>query len=89
MLELYPQHYAMMCLGYATGLRPSSLRALRRKGSTFDVLWTEGVMLVRRSATLGEIMETTKTKYRQRIRVAPDLMNILRSHAERPRVTPP
>jgi hypothetical protein len=53
------QHYAMTCLGYATGLRPSSLRALRRKGETPDVLWDEGVILVRRSATLGEIPNET------------------------------
>jgi integrase len=30
--EMSPQHYAMTFLGLATGLRPSSLRLLRRKG---------------------------------------------------------
>jgi integrase len=82
MHELFPQHYAMTCLGFATGLRPSSLRCLRRTGETPDILWDEGVILVRRSATLGEVMDTTKTKYRQRISVAPDLMTVLRWHVE-------
>ena len=39
--ELFPQHYAMTYLGFATGLRPSSLRPLRRCGATPDVLWNE------------------------------------------------
>jgi hypothetical protein len=29
MRALYPQHYAMTALGFATGLRPSSLRPIR------------------------------------------------------------
>jgi hypothetical protein len=32
MRDLHPQHYAMTYLGLATGLRPSSLRPLRRSG---------------------------------------------------------
>jgi integrase len=88
MFELYPQHYAMTCLGYATGLRPSSVRALRRKGETPDVLWDDGVILIRRSATLGEIMNTTKTKYRQRISVASVLTSVLRWHVETQLHTP-
>src|SRR5277367_2163482 len=48
MREVFPQHYAMAYLGFATGLRPSSMRPLRRKGSTPDVRWDEGVVLVRR-----------------------------------------
>lgn len=35
--SLYPQHFGFVALGFATGLRPSSLRALRRKGATPDV----------------------------------------------------
>ena len=34
MLEQYPQHYAMTLLGMATGLRPSSMRPIRRGGKT-------------------------------------------------------
>ncbi len=63
--EIYPQHYAMAFLGFVTGLRPSSLRPLRRRGAESDVVWGEGKLLVRRSQTLGdEVMRTTKQKRR-------------------------
>lgn len=62
MRRKYPQHYGMTLLGFITGLRPSSLRPLRRSGPTSDVLWDEGRILVRRSNSLSqEIMESTKT----------------------------
>jgi integrase len=79
--ELYPQHYAMAVLGFATGLRPSSLRPLRRSGPTPDVLWSEGAILVRRSHTVGEdIMATTKTDLHQRIALPKLIMEILEEH---------
>ena len=85
----FPQHYAMTYLGFALGLRPSSLRPLRRRGPTPDVLWDEGVILVRRSHTLGdEVMNRTKTKLRQRITVPEELMDVLRWHAATQLVTP-
>ena len=81
MREVYPQHYAMTFLGFATGLRPSSMRPLRRKGPTPDVRWDEGVILVRRSHSLGdEVMDTTKTKLRQRISVPSEVMEVLAEH---------
>lgn len=83
----FPQHYALCCLGLATGLRPSSMRPLRRSGPNADVLWTERVILVRRSHTLTTIMDTTKTKLRQRIHVPPELMAILKWHVDRQLVT--
>jgi len=80
--ELHPQHFAMVVLGLATGLRPSSLRPLRRKGPNADVLWDEGVLLVRRSHTEGdETMNCTKTGTRQRIALPPELVELLRAHA--------
>ncbi len=83
MRELYPQHFAMVVLALATGLRPSSLRPLRRQGPQADVLWGEGVILVRRSHTRGdEVMNTTKTGHRQRIALPPELVEILRWHAD-------
>lgn len=89
MLSDFPQHYAMTCLGFATGLRPSSLRPLRRQGPTPDVLWGEGVILVRRSHTLGEqVMETTKTGLRQRICIPPELVAVLTWHADTQLPTP-
>jgi hypothetical protein len=45
----FPTQYAMAFLGFATGLRPSTMRPLRRTGPTPDVLWDQGVVLVRRS----------------------------------------
>jgi integrase len=89
MREECPQHYAMTYLGMATGLRPSSMRPLRHAGPTPDVLWDKAVILVRRSHTLGdEIMDTTKTKLRQRINVPAEVMDVLRWHVETQIVTP-
>ncbi|MBK8696934.1 MAG: site-specific integrase [Deltaproteobacteria bacterium] len=80
---LYPDRFAMAVLGFATGLRPSSLRPLRRSGPNADVLWDDGVLLVRRSHTRRqEVMNTTKTSRRQRIALPAELMAILRHHAE-------
>jgi integrase len=62
------QHYAMLALGLATGPRPSELRPLlRRKGPAPDVFWEDGVLLLRRSETMGRVRETTKTGRRLRI----------------------
>lgn len=80
--ELYPQHYAMLALGLATGRRPSELRPLRRKGPTPDILWDEGVLLVRRSEARGEVMERTKTGKRLRIPLPRELMDILQWHVD-------
>lgn len=83
MRRMYPQHYAMVTLGFTTGLRPSSLRPLRRSGPTPDILWDEGVQLVRRSHTRGdEVMERTKTGRRQRIALPEEVMKVLRRHVD-------
>ncbi len=88
MREEFPRYYAMTYLGFATGLRPSSMRPLRRKGPTPDIRWDDGVILVRRSHTLGEeVMETTKTGLRQRINAPPELMEVLRWHVSTQLVT--
>jgi hypothetical protein len=89
MKEACPAQYAMTYLGFATGLRPSSMRPLRRAGSTPDVLWDQGAILVRRSHTLGdEFMKTTKTGLRQRITVPSEVMDVLRWHMETQLETP-
>ncbi|HEY0989097.1 MAG TPA: hypothetical protein VGD80_18645, partial [Kofleriaceae bacterium] len=81
MRELYPQHYAFAFLGLATGLRPSSLRPLRRSGPDADVKWDAGLLLIRRSHTIGtEVMETTKTDRHQRIHMPAPLVDVLRWH---------
>ncbi len=89
MKEECPAQYAMTFLGIATGLRPSSMRPLRRKGPTPDVLWDQGVILIRRSHTLkDEFMKTTKTGLRQRITVPAEVMDILRWNVDTQLVTP-
>jgi integrase len=89
MKEEFPAQYAMTYLGFATGLRPSSMRPLRRAGATPDVLWDQGVILVRRSHTLkDEFMKTTKTNLRQRITVPSEVMDVLRWHLETQLLTP-
>jgi integrase len=78
-----PKQFAMTLLGFVTGLRPSSLRALRRSGPTPDVLWDEGVILVRRSNPMKQVvMERTKSGARQRIGLPPEVMDVLRAHAD-------
>lgn len=89
MFDNFPQFFAMTYLGLATGLRPSSMRPLRRKGQNPDVLWETSVILIRRSHALGdEVMKTTKTGVKQRIHVPPNLMNVLKWHVETQLKTP-
>jgi integrase len=83
MRDLYPQHFAFVALGFATGLRPSHMRPLRRKGATPDVNWEEGTLLVRRSETAGKVMNTTKTNLLQKIGLPEDLISILQWQANR------
>lgn len=80
----YPQFFAITFTGFVLGLRPSSIRPLRRMGATPDVLWNDSTILVRRSQTRGQtVMDTTKTAKHQRITVPDDLLNVLRWHVER------
>ena len=80
--EMYPQHFAMLALGVATGRRPSELRPLRRTGATPDILWKDGVMLVRQSQTLAGVVPKTKTGRRLRIPLPEDLLAILKWHVD-------
>jgi integrase len=85
----HPQHFAMVFLGLVTGLRPSSLRPLRRKGSEVDVLWDKSKLLVRRSQTLGnDVMRTTKQKKRYSIDLPEEALKVLEWHVETQLVTP-
>lgn len=79
---LYPQHFAILALGVATGRRPSELRPLRRAGATPDILWKEGVVLVRQSQTLDGVAAKTKTGRKLRIPLPSDLVDILKWHAD-------
>ena len=83
MQRLFPQHYAMTFLGFATGKRPSTTRPLRRRGATPDVLWDTGVLLFRRSNTFGQkVMEGVKTGGEERVRLPDELLAVLRWHVE-------
>jgi hypothetical protein len=81
MRELHPDHYAFVFLGITTGLRPSSLRPLRRDGESADIKWKDGLLLIRRSQTIGNVvMETTKTDLHQRLALPPEVLDVLRWH---------
>lgn len=83
MRERFPHYYAIALLGFVTGLRPSSLRPLRRRGAAPDLDLEGGVLLVRQSHTRGtEIMPATKTGRDQRIRLPPELVAVLREHID-------
>jgi hypothetical protein len=83
MRELHPAHFAFTFLGFTTGLRPSSLRPLRREGPSADIKWDDGILLIRRSQTIGdEVMETTKTDLHQRLALPRELMDVLRWHVD-------
>jgi hypothetical protein len=56
---------------------------LRRRGPKSDVRWDEGLLLVRRSQTLGdEVMERTETGRNQRLALPKQLKDTLRWHVE-------
>ena len=87
--EEHPEHFAMVYLGLVTGLRPSSLRPLRRRGAEPDVLWEKNRMLVRRSHSLGDaVMRTTKQKRRYAIDLPHEAMDVLRWHVDSQLKTP-
>jgi hypothetical protein len=81
MKKLHPEHYAMTFLGFVIGARPSTLRPLRRSGPEADILWDEGVVLLRRSNSRGKhIMDSTKTALDQEIPLPKEALDVLRAH---------
>jgi integrase len=87
--ELHPEHYGMVFLGLITGLRPSSLRPLRRRGAEADVNWETNRLFVRRSHTMGdETMRTTKQKRRYAIDLPNEAVDVLRWHVAMQLKTP-
>ena len=86
--EKYPQHFAVILLGSVTGLRPSSLYALRRCGENADVKWDQDLVLIRRSRGVrGRVMEMTKTNHDQVIKLPPFVMSVLRWHVDKQLIT--
>jgi integrase len=83
MRSMYPQFFAMTYLGFATGLRPSSMRPIRRKGPHADVLWDELKLLIRQSNSRGTgVMVGTKTGGDEVISVPKELLAALRWHVD-------
>jgi hypothetical protein len=79
--KLFPQHYAMILLGFGIGSRPSTLRPLRRAGPESDIDWDAGFVFLRRSNPSGdEIRNRTKNKNDLGIPLPPALMRVLRAH---------
>lgn len=82
MFERHPQHFAMVYCGFATGLRPSSLRPLRRSGTEADVKWEDQVLCIRRSHTREQlVMRRTKTKRDLDIKVPKLIIDVLAWHS--------
>lgn len=80
--EKFPQHYAMIYLGFVTGLRPSSLRPLRRKGAESDINWETGELQVRRSHSRRQhVMNRTKSKNDNVFTLPAEVLGVLRDHA--------
>lgn len=81
--KFWPQFYAFAYLGFMTGLRPSHMRPIRRCGEHADVLWDEGVILIRQSHSRNqEVMATTKNGKRQRLALPAMMMDVLRRHTQ-------
>jgi integrase len=79
----FPQHFAMILLGFVTGLRPSSLRPLRRKGKEADINWETGVLQIRRSHSRRQhVMNRTKTKKDNAIALPKSVLDVLEEHVE-------
>lgn len=80
--EKFPQHFTMILLGFVTGLRPSSMRPLRRKGPEQDVDWSTGLLYIRRShSRRQDIMNRTKTGKSQVIALPLAMVKELERHA--------
>lgn len=81
--RVVPAHFAMIVLALVTGLRPSSLRPLRRSGPNADLNWETGRLSVRRShSRTGEVMNKTKTKKDGTIFLPPDVLAVLKEHVD-------
>lgn len=79
----YPEHYAMIYLMLFTGLRPSSVRPLRVKGDERDVDLDRGILIIRRSHSLGQVaIDATKTARDQTIHMPDAMVKVLRWHLD-------
>jgi site-specific recombinase XerD len=83
---LEPRWYALFVVGFTFGIRPSHLRPLRHLGADPDLRLDAdgrgGLMLIRKSSVLGEVKDSTKTDYDQRIVLPPSIAEVLRWHVD-------
>ncbi len=81
--ERFPQHFAYALLGLSLGQRECTLRPLRRSGPTPDFIPAESLLLIRRSHTRGQlVMDMTKTKRDQTLKLPPALVRVLQWHID-------
>ncbi len=88
--ELYPQHYAMVTLGFCIGHRPSTLRPITRRGPdpdlTFNADDTARLRIRRTHSRRQAVMEagpTNKKLMKQIVIDLPvDLADVLRDHIQ-------
>ncbi len=86
---MYPQHYAMILLGFVTGLRPSSIRPLRRKGPEADIDWNTGMLQIRRSHSRKQtIMNKTKIGTDGEIALPSVVLEVMKWHVATQLSTP-
>jgi hypothetical protein len=77
----FPQHFAYILVSLSLGQRECTVRPLRRSGPTPDFLPEEGLLLLRRSHTRGqEVMDWTKTKRDQEVKLPPGLVRVIQWH---------
>ncbi len=81
--QRFPQHFAYVLVALTLGQRECTLRPLRRSGPTPDFLPEDGLLLIRRSHTRGEeILDMTKTKRDQDIKLPPSLVRVIQWHID-------
>lgn len=81
--QRFPQHFAYVLVCLSLGQRECTLRPLRRSGPTPDFLPEEGLLLIRRSHTRGdEILDMTKTKLDQEIKLPMGLVRVIQWHID-------
>lgn len=74
----YPQHYAIMALGFVTGRRPGELRALRWT----DIDWKTGVITIAHAHSRKTQIKGTKTGTVTQVTVPREMLDILEEHRE-------
>lgn len=79
----WAQWFPMVLLGFVTGLRPSTLRPLRRRGPNADIDWDTGLLDVRRSNAVGDdVVDAPKEGTPHTIVLPPSVLAVLREHVD-------